>query len=245
MRSARIHETPGRARRLGRHVVHDPRSRDFPAAKASRIISVNHAAVGLPLDQGDVGSCTGNAAVAALNSEPYFSSLQRSADRNMTARPPFTETDALTFYHLETKAHPKDGIYPPADPGGSGLWVAKVLKNLGLISGYSHAFGIEHALLALVKRPCIFGVNWYDSFDYPGKKSGLVAISPGAKVDGGHEICADAIDAENRLVWFWQSWGKWGYQNSGRFCMSFDTLDRLLQEQGDCTVFTPSSSAPA
>jgi hypothetical protein len=218
-------------KRLGRHIVHDPRSRDFPAKKAREIVSVTHSqrtpAV-LPLDQGEVGSCTANAAEAAILLEPFASkvNLQHAG-----------EPLAIDFYHDETELHPHDGIYPPADPGGSGLWIAKVLKNRGLIKSYSHAFGLDHALRALVKAPCIFGIDWYSSFDSPNS-AGLVEIKPRARIDGGHEICAFGIDAVKKLVWFWQSWGKWGYKNSGTFCMSFDTLDRLLKNQGDCTQFS-------
>ena len=82
----------------------------------------------------------------------------------------------------------------------------KAAKQLGWITAYSHAFGIQHALEALVLRPVITGVNWYTSFDTPDQ-NGLVAIAPGATVRGGHEVVADGIDADNQLVWFWNSWG--------------------------------------
>ena len=62
--------TPGK--RLGRHIVHDPRSRNFPADGAAAITSVVHNATGLPLNQGDIGSCTANALCGALNSAPDF-----------------------------------------------------------------------------------------------------------------------------------------------------------------------------
>lgn len=227
MKRVLIRRIESSSKRLGRHVVHDPQSLDFPAKKARKIISVTHAARGLPLDQGEIGSCTMNASCGAMNSDPY---AQRP---NAIV---FVEADAIAMYHEETTLHPRDGIYPPADPGGSGLWAAKVLKNRGLIKSYSHAFGINHALLALVNAPVIFGIDWYSSFDHPDR-NGLVQIGDHTTVQGGHEIVATEIDAPNKLVWFWQSWGKWGFQNSGRFCMSFATLDRLLQSQGDCTQF--------
>ena len=48
-------------RRLGRHIHHDPRSRDYQAHQATQIVSVTHQATGLPFDQGHIGSCTANA----------------------------------------------------------------------------------------------------------------------------------------------------------------------------------------
>ncbi len=209
-------------KRLGRHVHHDPRSRDFPAPRAPQIVSVKHGATGLPLDQGQIGSCTANALCGALDSDP-----------NLSGGTPYDETEAVKVYGLETKLEGKP--YPPNDPGGSGLMVCKAAQQMGLITSYQHAFGVQHALEALVLRPVITGVNWYDSFDHPDPQTGEVAIAAGATVRGGHEIVADEIDAANKLVWFWNSWGtSWG--QGGRFCMSFDTWDQLLQQQGDVTV---------
>jgi hypothetical protein len=209
------------SRRLGRHVVHDPRSKDYPAPRAPQIVSVKHTAVGLPLNQGQIGSCTANALCGALDSAP-----------NLNGGPRLDEKQAIKLYKLETQLEGRP--YPPDDPGGSGLMVCKAAKEMGLISTYRHAFGIQHALEALVERPVITGINWYDSFDTP-YPSGLVEIAPGAKVRGGHEIVADEIQASKGLVWFWNSWGAaWGA--GGRLCMTFDTWDRLLQENGDVTV---------
>lgn len=216
---AKLAEHHVHGKRLGRHVVHDPRSRDYVAKRAPKIVSVKHQATGLPLNQGQIGSCTANALCGALDSAPNFN-----------GGTPLDEAKAVSLYELETKLEGQP--YPPNDPGGSGLMVCKAAKQMGLISSYQHAFGIEHALLALVQRPVITGVNWYEGFDAPDA-SGLVQIS--GKVRGGHEVVADEIDAENKLVWFWNSWGP-DYAVGGRFCMSFDTWDQLLQEQGDVTV---------
>jgi hypothetical protein len=62
-----------------------------------------------------------------------------------------------------------------------------------------------------------------------------VSIAPGATVRGGHEIVATQIDAPKQLVWFWNSWGSsWGV--GGRFCMSWPTWNKLLQQGGDVTI---------
>ncbi len=218
----RIEETVVAGRRLGRHVNHDPRSRDFPASRAPSIVSVTHNAVGLPLDQGQIGSCTANALCGALNSTP-----------DNAGGTVYNEDQAVHLYELETKLEGQP--YPPNDPGGSGLMVCKAAKSLGWIRAYTHAFGIQHALEALVQRPVITGVSWYDSFDQPDAQTGLVSIAPTAKIRGGHEIVADGIDADNRLVWLWNSWGtSWGL--GGRFCWTFDTWEQLLSSQGDVTV---------
>jgi len=218
----RLAETTIEGKRLGRHVAHDERSREYVAQRAPKITSVKHDATGLPLNQGKIGSCTANALCGALDSAPNFGGGS-----------PLDEPEAVKVYELETKL--EGDPYPPNDPGGSGLMVCKAAKQMGLISSYRHAFGVEHALEALVVRPVITGLNWYDSFDSPDPQTGLVEIAPGAKVRGGHEIVADEIDAPNELVWFWNSWGAdWGV--GGRFCMSFATWDELLRQRGDVTV---------
>jgi hypothetical protein len=220
--SAHLAEQVVAGKRLGRHVEHDPRSLDYPASRAPAITSVQHQAKSLPLNQGQIGSCTANALCGALDSAPDY---QGGAT--------LKEPDAIKLYEAETKLEGQP--YPPNDPGGSGLMVCKAAKQMGMISSYSHAFGVQHALESLVQRPVITGVSWYTSFDTPDPETGLVAIAPGATVRGGHEIVADGIDADNQLVWLWNSWGK-QFGLKGRFCWSFSTWDQLLQDRGDVTV---------
>lgn len=213
-------------KRLGRHINHDPRSLAYPAPRAPAIRSVVHKSHGLPLDQGQIGSCTANALVGALNCTWNY-------PRVTTA--PFTEAGAVNLYKRETADEGQP--YPPNDPGGSGLAVCKAAVELGWIHKYTHALDVDHALQALVLRSVITGINWYTSFDTPAA-SGLVVISKNATVRGGHEIVANEIDEPNELVWFCNSWG-YNYGLGGRFCMSFTTWERLLSEQGDVTVPIP------
>jgi hypothetical protein len=209
-------------RRLGRHIVHDERSRNYPAARAKRIVSVNHQVVAMPLNQGKICSCTANALCGALNSAP-----------NHAGDHAYRETQAVQLYTAETKMEGKP--YPVDDPGGSGLTACKAAKQMGWITAYRHAFGIQHALSALVLRPVMTGVQWYSSFDTPDPNTGLVEIAPGADNRGGHEVLAVEIDADKRLVYLWNSWGPtWGV--GGRFCWSFETWEKLLSSQGDVTV---------
>lgn len=218
-----IPETHVVGKRLGRHVHHDEASRKFVAETAGQVIDVNHIATGLPLDQGQIGSCTANALCGALNSAPNF--VPHSL--------PKRELDAIKLYQLETKMEGEP--YPPNDPGGSGLMVCKAAKQLGWIKSYTHTFSTQTALLALVIRPVIAGVNWYSSFDRPDPKTGVVSIAKNATVRGGHEVVALEIRERDELVGFENSWGH-SFGQGGRFYMSFDTLDRLLREQGDITV---------
>jgi hypothetical protein len=219
----RVHipETVVKGKRLGRHVCHDPRSCNFATTASAKLVSVRHQSVGLPLDQGNIGSCTANALVGFLNTQP-----------NVPAHGPWTEKGAVRLYKRETANEGQP--YPPNDPGGSGLEVCKAAVQLGMISSYQHAFDLQAALSALVEGPVITGVNWYDSFDKPDSK-GLVSISPNAEVRGGHEFVADEIVVEEKLVGFDNSWGRL-FGLDGRFYMTWDTWDELLSQQGDVTI---------
>ena len=134
-------------KRLGRNIEHDDRSRAYIAAKATAIVSVQHAALGLPLDQGDLGSCTAEALIGALNTQP-----------NLGTSKPWTQPEAYKLYQRE--ARDEGYRVPPDDPGGSGLAVCKAAKEMGLISSYTHTFSLDTMLRALVIRPVIIGINW-------------------------------------------------------------------------------------
>jgi hypothetical protein len=209
---------------LGRHILHDPRSRQFEAEQASVLKSVTHGQVGaaLPLDQGNRGSCTAQALCGARNMHPDH----RTGDKVLQ------EADANKLYDEEVRA---EG-YDPAvdDPGGTGVMVCKSAVKDGLISKYTHTFSLDAALKALVLSAVMIGSNWYDSMDTPNAQ-GLVEITPDASVRGGHEYVLRGLHLPSKTVWAWQSWGP-GFGLGGRFCMTFDTLGRLLHERGDATV---------
>lgn len=235
----RIPETvviPGR--RLGRHIHIDDRSAGYPAELASVLRSVRHVSAGLPLDQGNVGSCTGNALCGALNTVPHWASGQ----------PTLTETDAVAVYSDEEVLE-GFGPYPPNDQGGSGTEVCQAAKNRGWIVRYENPATIAQALFALVPRPVITGVNWYTSFDTPDAQ-GRVSITPGATVRGGHEFLVDELQVPAGIVitqanvagyleqiWLgaFNSWGL-GYGLGGRFYFTAATWQQLLEQGGDVTV---------
>lgn len=219
------HHVPNK--RLGRHVEHDPRSREFAfGVSVYPLHTVHHRVYGGILSQGALGSCTGNAAAAAKNTRP----LHKSGDRLLT------EADAVELYQKATQLDGIPGIYPPDDTGSSGLAVAKALKQKGLIVAYRHAFSVEEALSALQVGPVITGVNWYEGFDDPDSH-GLVKLS--GQVRGGHEFVVVGFDhhenLDDSIVVAHNSWGaNWG--RFGTFRFSVRTWRTLLDEQGDVTI---------
>jgi len=225
-----IEEQAVPGQRLGRHVRHDSRSLLYPwqqtGAPLQDVLLTRHIPI---LDQGDVGSCTGNAETGALGTDPLYGTLPAGMGLD--------EAFALKLYSA-AETIDGDGPYPPNDNGSCGLSVCKAAQNEGLISGYVHCLSLASVLDAIsAGHAVILGTNWYDSMDQPDS-SGLVAISPGAQVRGGHEYLARGIDTTNRLVRLDNSWGT-GWGDQGSFTYSWDTLERLLAEEGDGTVSVP------
>ena len=229
-----IPEVVVKGHRLGRHVRHDPRSFRYPfRAPTVELVSRRWSTDDTPiLDQGDIGACTGNATVAAFlcdNDNPLRNALTPEQTSSLS------QELATLIYSNATEIDPFEGTYPPVDTGSDGLSVAKAAQALGLISGYSHAFTIDDVLAALTTGPVIVGVPWYSGFEDPRSDGLVVKRGP---LRGGHEVCLDEIDVSSNEVWFRNSWtAEWGID--GRACMYWDTLEELLAEEGDATVFSP------
>lgn len=233
------HVIPGK--RLGRHVLHDPRSLNFLVpAGATPILARTWRRYTPILDQGNLGSCTGNAAAGVLGSAPFYGSLAARRKAGLT----LDEREAVSLYSSATHLDPFSGSYPPTDTGSNGLSVAKAALKAGLISSYRHATSLLAMQTALQTGPVCIGINWYDSFDAPNPNTGRVSISPNAVVRGGHEVEVRVLDTRDRLFRLSNSWTPgWGINGEATF--SWDDMDRLLHEQGDCTQFVPlGATAP-
>lgn len=229
-----IPETQVAGRPLGRHVEHDSRSLAYQVEADGTVASASWARRIPILDQGDVGSCTGNAAVGHIGSEPDYDSVIASLSNLV-----LDENEALAIYSA-AETIDGDGPYPPNDNGSSGLSVAKAAKNASLISGYQHMTSLEACQTAIQQGPFIVGSNWYTSMDSPD--SGGLVVAKGT-VRGGHEYLCRVYDADADLWWLDNSWSlQFGVQ--GRFCYSSATLKFLLSEDGDATQFTPLTVTP-
>jgi hypothetical protein len=230
----RIPITEVEGKPLGRHIRHDSRSRQYAVQPtATAVQSVLHAFTGPVLDQGNLGSCTGNMVVNTLKAAPFTPTVPKTVSLD--------ETLAVKVYSLGTTFDSDPANYPPTDTGSDGLSVGKAAKALGLISGYRWAFGIDAALLALMDGPIGIGIDWYAGFDNPTGPNALVAIS--GAVRGGHEVTVIGYDASSKTLRLVNSWGS-GWGDGGFFTMSVDTLTALLKAGGDVVQFTPLT-APA
>jgi hypothetical protein len=213
--------------RLGRHVEHDERSRVFATAAPRGVRKhVLHGRHGKIYDQGNLGSCTGNAVTGAAITNPTYRSHHN-----------YHEPMAIRVYKLATQIDGFPGVYPPDDTGSSGLAACKAAVQLGLIGSYQHAFSLDEALDALQERPVITGTDWLEGMDFPDGNGRVQLVG---QTRGGHEYCAveyDPGDGTPNGSWvrFANSWSA-GWGESGYFWMRVSDWGTLLERDGDVTI---------
>jgi hypothetical protein len=175
------------------------------------------------LDQGQLGSCTGNALAQCINTDAFAKSRPKKY---------LTQMDAVTLYSKATHLDDAPGYYPPEDTGSSGLAACKAGVNLGYLTGYKHVFSFTDFCSALQLSPVIVGTAWHHDMFTPDHSH---FVRPTGEVSGGHEYLALGIDYTAKTLTFLNSWGtSWG--DHGRFRMTFGDFSALLADQGDATV---------
>jgi hypothetical protein len=207
---------------LGRHVVRDERSRTFalpdPIAFGAHLPrAVQHPRVIPVLDQGDVGSCTANALLGCLGSEPFASQL-RDRDYAPVDLSTFDEALALAVYHDETILDEREipGVYPPDDTGSAGLYAMKVARNRRWIRAYRHGFAFSASIAALVKAPIMVGSVWLPSM-FDVDRTGTILVDREQEPDGGHEYVVDGYDLDEGVAFMTNSWGtSWGRDGTAK-----------------------------
>jgi hypothetical protein len=230
---------------LGRNLNHDSRSWTFAVQpQETPIKPVRHESFISILNQGNIGACTGNAALACAYRAPFY-----APGAPEWAYAPI-ELGALDWYRRNTQLDPFDGTYEPDDTGSDGLTASKVALEAGIISGYQMSGDLQSSLEALQDRPGITGIPWYSSMFDPDS-GGLMTVNTKSGVAGGHELCVDEIvgptDPGNGtgkiLVGGPNSWGEtWG--DHGRWYLTADDWWALRQQGGDVYFWTAKSQPP-
>jgi hypothetical protein len=184
------------------------------------------------LDQGSLGSCTGNAVAHLLSTWPFPWLL--------------TEAQAVEIYKLSTALDPFPGVYPPTDTGSNGASVALAAKRLGFTElDFGAVDTVEGLAAALQRSACIIGVDWYEGFSYPTACGEMKQVGG---ILGGHELEAAGWDAERKIFWVRNSWGQeFGNRriagDNGYAYWSAGTVQRLLAAGAeiDCPIWPPAN----
>lgn len=243
IKSYDLAELPDNPYRLGRHVRHDSRSLRYAVGvlpkDAIKTVAWQRR---IPiLDQGDLGSCTGNALTGLLGTD----SLNRTATPAITVKADpygiFTagpymldESFATKGYSVNTyedDAEQIDGHYPPDDTGSSTLACGKTAVALGVASGYTHAFSLDALKSGLQSGPALWGTVWLNSmFDTDSK--GNLKVNKRSGVAGGHELCITGYDATAKVFTVANSWSTaWG--DEGYCYVKEADMTWLLSQDGD------------
>jgi hypothetical protein len=183
------------------------------------------------LDQGQLGSCTGNAGTGALGTQPFFDAVGSVLPSTTDAAA--AEKFAVQLYSDATVVDGYPGTYPPDDTGSSGLAICKVLKSRGTIKGYRWARSAYGFLRLLQNGPVLQGMPWYKAFFEPDS-GGFIDSDPhwsSSGIAGGHEVEAigvelNASDAFDSVITYVNSWGS-GWGDGGRFRMRLRTYEKL------------------
>jgi hypothetical protein len=220
--------------RLGRHVVHDPASRNY----AYRALAVpdkpkkprRHKIYGpRTTPRQKIGCCTG-----------VDQCVKRDAAGNRIKGVVLNMADAEHAYSIATGLDGDGQQYPPTDTGSSALYACKAAQQLAWIERYEWIFnGAAGVLAALVGTPgkpgrCVgVGTWWYQNMFDPDPKTLLVTVA-GPKV-GGHQWTITGweprFDAFEGLCWWGPDFGA-----NGRFRIRYADLDALLADDGDAHV---------
>jgi hypothetical protein len=223
--------------RLGRNLWLDGRSlahmiENSVEAMSGRLFSQDWERVLGILDQGELGSCTGNAGTGALGTEPFYT----TAGKAVLPSPEDVkgaETFAVQLYADATVVDGYPGTYPPDDTGSSGLAICKVLKTRGTINRFRWARSAYGFVRLLQEGPVLQGMPWYNSFFEPDSQGFIDSDKrwPSSGLAGGHEVEALGVELDTRdvfssVITYANSWGT-GWGDAGRFRMRLRTYEQL------------------
>jgi hypothetical protein len=188
---------------------------------------------GLEEDVDALGSCTGNAATAALSI--LLNDAQATAAGLNTADAAAAEHFAIGLYaDATTRDQWHTYTWPTQDVGSSGLGVAKAMRDRGLIDQYGHATTAGELCALLQTGPVLMGMPWHAAFTQTADPAGFIDEDPAwadSPLEGGHEVCVVALEAvaqddggllpDHTVLRFANSWGtSWADHGHARMFLS-------------------------
>lgn len=233
--------------RLDRLLEFDERSRDYPimATVGERLprsytwrIKQDYL-----IDQYREGACVGLAVTNELQARP--------AEVDLGSKSAAEEFGRSAIYYEAQKIDPwEGGAYPGASPryeGTSVLAGVKIAQKMGYFKEYRWGFGLRDLVLGVgYHGPAIVGMWWYDTNYNPDERG---YIYPRGNRVGGHAILVravriellddnkgptwDNIDLDRSYFTIRNSWGVWGYKDSGDCFVSLRDMGTWLSQRGE------------
>jgi len=182
------------------------------------------------LDQGSTSQCTAFGGTHFLLTGPVF-------------QPAYLTPARLYALNQLWDDWPGSEIVEPFYQGSSVHAVMKVLKAAGLISEYVWAFDADTVRRwVLANGPVVVGTDWLSNMNQ-ANTSGFIRAR--GNLLGGH--CYELLGADDGLrcpdgsrgaFIMLNSWGQWGFKNSGRAFISYKDMDRLIKHGGEAATAT-------
>lgn len=155
----------------------------------------------IPLDQGNVGRCTGYSACEQLSTKPF--GLTSTAARG----------DAI--YHEATCNFDSFvGCWPPDDTGSDCESAARAAVKLGFIAAYDVVYTLADMKSRITIGPGVFCSNW-STPQFTTDRCGLTHYDPNM-IEGGHARALVAYSVELKRFAERNTWGpKFGTRRHG------------------------------
>ena len=209
--------------RLGRQVVHDPRSRGFAVRSGVDRSTWRDKAIRIYDPTPNPNQCHGECTFVTK-------AMQFNAVGNRVAGRVLKMDTVHKGYSIATGIDPWDGAWEPDDTGSSGLASAKAAQQLGLGGEYRWLFGGADEVVQAVNEgwAVSVGTRWdYAMFDQDSQ--GRIHIGGGEA--GGHQYLI-------RGYWKSRDWvlGRCWWGDFKDFWISRADLDTLLHDYGDAHV---------
>lgn len=200
-------------------------------------------------DQGPVGSCTGNAGVGSICTEPFATPSYCNEDGAIQAYQGGTCVDnGCSLSKCSCSGCPK--AYCPNtganDNGSFGSSVYTWMKAKGWLYDFDTADTQLDLSAGIEKTACIIGINYYYSMESIGPDCRAV-VKTSSGLAGGHEIevVGKQVMPDGSIRWwFVNSWGIWGCKDAKGYygyawISNEDLFGNVLQMDGDCPILKP------
>jgi hypothetical protein len=177
------------------------------------------------LDQGQFGTCVGNAFAHRIADNP----VPEVGIDETYARQLYLDASGDTTYQR----------------GTSGLAACRVLKTRGTISQYHWVSSPDELVNTVLELGSVcFGVNWLYSMFSPKLEYGnsYIKVTESSGLAGGHELLLNGINlhpaAGPPFYRLKNSWGTtWGHGGTARIaCADLDSL--IFEQNGDAVLVT-------